>query len=168
MSGGILFIRALIAFLLLPGVFALTLPLLIGYVDSWDSLFFAPGIIVVYIGTIFLLLCIRDFYISGKGTLAPWNPPKNLVIVGLYRFVRNPMYCSILLLVLGWGIFFCSPMLILYDIILFIAFHIHIVKFEEPRLNERFGKFWEVYQENVSRWLPKRTARKSNTKERKQ
>ncbi len=158
MPGDNLFIRALLAFLLLPGLFALSLPFFIGYVDPWGSPFFAPGIIFVCIGIIFLLWCIRDFYISGKGTLAPWNPPKDLVIVGLYRFVRNPMYVSVLLVVLGWGIFFLSPMILLYDSILFFAFHISVIKFEEPRLRNRFGKSWEVYQNNISRWLPKRAS----------
>jgi len=156
MPGRHLFIRTVIAFLVLPGIFALSLPLVIGYVDPWDTPFFPPGIIVVCIGIFCLLWCIRDFYVAGKGTLAPWNPPQDLVIVGLYRFVRNPMYVSVLLVVLGWGIFFLSPMLLLYDVILFFAFHISVVKFEEPRLRNRFGTSWEVYQKNVSRWLPKR------------
>lgn len=160
MSRGRLFIQSLIAFILLPGIFSLFLPLLIGYFDHRDTTFFAPGIIIMCIGTIFLLWCIRDFYIAGNGTLAPWNPPKELVIKGLYHFVRNPMYNSVLLLVLGWGIFFCSSMIVVYDSFLFIAFHTWIVKFEEPRLKEQFGKSWKIYQKNVNRWLPSLTARK--------
>lgn len=156
MSNDKLFFQAIVAFILLPGIFALFLPLLISYIDPYDRPFFLPGSIVVCIGMILVLWCIRDFYVVGKGTLAPWNPPQNLVIVGLYRFIRNPMYVSVLLLVLGWGIFFYSPILIIYDFMLFIAFHISVVKFEEPWLHEQFGKSWEVYQENVSRWLPRK------------
>ena len=135
------------------GIFALFLSLLISYIDPWDHPFFLLGSLIVILGMILLLWCIRDFYVSGKGTLAPWNPPQNLVIIGLYRFTRNPMYISVLLLVLGWGIFFYSPILVLYDCILFIVFHIFVVKFEEPWLRARFGESWVLYKKNVSRWL---------------
>jgi protein-S-isoprenylcysteine O-methyltransferase Ste14 len=145
--------------MVLPGIFAFLLPLFIGYIDSWKTPFFTPGIIVICSGIIFLLWCVRDFYTSGKGTLAPWNPPTSLVVVGLYHFTRNPMYISVLLLVLGWGIFLRSPLLILYDFLLFIAFHIHVVKFEEPGLQKRFGTSWEVYRQNVPRWVLGRTER---------
>ena len=156
MSNNNLFFQVVVAFILLPGIFALFLPLVISYIDPWSHPFFLPGIIVMIIGIILLLWCIRDFYVLGKGTLAPWKPPRDLVIVGLYRFTRNPMYTSVLLLVLGWGIFLWSPLLILYDFILFIAFHISVVKFEEPWLHKQFGKSWEQYQKNVSRWLPEK------------
>ena len=148
--------RAVLAFILLPGIIAIGLPLLIGYIDPWDKPFFPPGIIIVFIGIILLIWCIRDFYVYGKGTLAPWNPPKELIVIGLYRFVRNPMYENVLLLVLGWGIFFLFINIILYDIFLFIAFHIRVFRIEEPCLNKKFGKSWEVYKEKVSRWLPRR------------
>ena len=153
MSNNNFFIQTVVAFILLPGIFALFLPLLISYIDPWDHPFFLPGSLIVILGMILLLWCIRDFYVSGKGTLAPWNPPQNLVIIGLYRFTRNPMYISVLLLVLGWGIFFYSPILVLYDCILFIVFHIFVVKFEEPWLRARFGESWVLYKKNVSRWL---------------
>ena len=152
--------RAVLAFILLPGIIAIGLPLLIGYFDPWGNPFFLPGIIVIFTGIILLIWCIRDFLVYGKGTLAPWNSPKDLVVNGLYRFVRNPMYESVLLLVLGWGIFFLSINIILYDIFLFIAFHIRVFRIEEPRLKKQFGKSWEIYKEKVSRWLPRKTTLK--------
>ena len=64
-----------------------------------------PGLLVMFLGTVVLGWCIRDFYISGKGTLAPWDPPRKLVVMGLYRYVRNPMYIGVLILVAGWFMF---------------------------------------------------------------
>ncbi len=105
-------------------------------------------------GSFILLWCVRDFYISGKGTLAPWSPPKRLVIVGLYRICRNPMYIGVLVLVVGWAIFATSPLLVGYFVVLVFSFHFRIVMYEEPQLLELFGAVWESYSSLVPRWLP--------------
>jgi len=152
-----MFIRALIAFIALPGIAAIVAPPLIAYFDPWKGFRWAPGIFVMCIGGFVLLWCVRDFYISGKGTLAPWDPPRKLVVVGLYRFMRNPMYVGVLLLVLGWSLYFRSPILFLYTAILALGFHIRVVKKEEPWLNEQFGNQWVLYQQEVPRWLPRTT-----------
>lgn len=107
------------------------------------------------LGFIILFRCIRDFYVSGKGTLAPWDPPKKLVVVGLYRHMRNPMYVGVLALVVGWSMLLTSPVLILYTLILAISFHIRVVTHEEPWLESRFGSEWQKYCTEVSRWLPR-------------
>jgi protein-S-isoprenylcysteine O-methyltransferase Ste14 len=62
------------------------------------------GLALLAVGLVLLLWCARDFFVSGRGTLAPWDPPKRLVIVGLYRFVRNPMYIAVLILLAGWSV----------------------------------------------------------------
>ena len=72
-------------------------------------------------------------------------PPKKIVTKGLYRFIRNPMYIGVLLLIIGWSIFFGSPLIFLYTIILGIGFHIRVVRFEEPWLKKEFGRQWEIY-----------------------
>jgi len=102
-----------------------------------------------------LLWCVRDFYLSGKGTLAPWDPPKNLVIIGLYRHARNPMYIGVLMLVSGWSAVLSSPLLLLYTIALAIGFHIRVIIHEEPWLRSTFGDEWIIYSKNVNRWLPR-------------
>ena len=150
-------IRALTAFIALPGIVALLMPPLIARFDPWKLGSWAPGILIMGLGLVVLLWCVRDFYISGKGTLAPWDPPKHLVVIGLYRFVRNPMYLGVLLLVLGWGIYLCSPALLLYLACLCVGFHVHVVRKEEPWLRAQFGKQWELYRQHVSRWLPRIT-----------
>jgi protein-S-isoprenylcysteine O-methyltransferase Ste14 len=98
---------------------------------------------------------VRDFYVSGKGTLAPWDPPKNLVVVGLYCHVRNPMYVGVLTLVAGWAVVFESPLLVLYALILAIGFHIRVLKYEEPWLASQFGNDWREYSKAVRRWIPR-------------
>ena len=150
-----MFIRALISFIALPGIFAVIAPPLIAYFDPWNRAHWIPGVFVMIIGAVVLLWCVCDFYTLGKGTLAPWDPPKKLVVLGLYRFVRNPMYIGVLLLVLGWSLYFGSPLLLLYVAILAIGFHIRVVRNEEPRLKAQFGSQWELYQQEVSRWLPR-------------
>jgi protein-S-isoprenylcysteine O-methyltransferase Ste14 len=87
--------------------------------------------------------------------LAPWDPPKKLVVIGLYRFVRNPMYIGVLLLVLGWGLYFCSPILFLYTATLSLGFHMRVITNEEPWLKAQFGIEWDLYQKEVARWLPR-------------
>ena len=147
-----MFLRALFAFLLLPFTAAIIIPKVVAVYDPWRGQTCTIGIGIISLGTIILLWCIRDFYTFGKGTLAPWNPPKKLVIIGLYRFTRNPMYTGVLLLVLGWGIYYLSPLLILYLCGLAIGFHIRIIKYEEPSLESTFGEDWTNYKTKVSRW----------------
>jgi protein-S-isoprenylcysteine O-methyltransferase Ste14 len=98
---------------------------------------------------------VRDFYRTGKGTLAPWDPPKKLVIVGLYRFVRNPMYTGVLGCVAGWSLIAGSPVLAVYTMVLAVAFHLRVIIYEEPTLARLFGDDWAHYRATVHRWLPK-------------
>ena len=148
-------LRALLAFLALPGLAAFALPALIASVDPWRSSAGWQGAPVILAGVTLLLWCVRDFYVAGKGTLAPWDPPRHLVLVGLYRFVRNPMYISVLTLVAGWSLCLASPLLVLYTVILAIGFHIRVVVSEEPWLHSRFGDEWVRYSAHVGRWVPR-------------
>jgi protein-S-isoprenylcysteine O-methyltransferase Ste14 len=105
------------------------------------------------IGTILLLWCVRDFYVSGKGTLAPWSPPRRLVIVGLYRWTRNPMYVAVTIVLLGWAIAYRSGTLLGYAIVVAIMFHLRVVFGEEPWLSRTHGEEWQRYRQHVPRWL---------------
>jgi len=147
--------RAILAFVALPGIFAVVVPPCLAYGDPWSRVPWMPGAGVMAVGALVLLWCVRDFYVSGEGTLAPWDPPKHLVVQGLYRFVRNPMYIGVLLLVLGWSLLFLSPLLCLYTACLAIGFHLRVVKYEEPRLKARFGQRWMRYRRGVPRWRPR-------------
>jgi protein-S-isoprenylcysteine O-methyltransferase Ste14 len=149
-----MFLRALGAFLVLPGLAAIIFPPLLAVFDPWSKEIFLPGSFIMLIGASLLMSCVRDFYVAGKGTLAPWDPPKNLVVVGLYRYLRNPMYVGVLTLVAGWTLLFESPLLLLYEIILAVGFHIWVLKYEEPKLESLFGNDWLRYSAAVRRWIP--------------
>ena len=96
---------------------------------------------------------VRDFYVAGKGTLAPWTPPKRLVVVGLYRFSRNPMYIAVSTILLGWVLAFQTRTLLIYAVFVLIAFHLRVVYGEEPWLARKHGRQWLEYRARVPRWL---------------
>jgi protein-S-isoprenylcysteine O-methyltransferase Ste14 len=149
-----MFVKAFLAFLTLPGLLGTVIPVTLGIVDPWRSTGNFVGAIVVALGSIVLIWCVRDFYISGKGTLAPWAPPKNLVIVGLYKYVRNPMYIGVLLIVIGIALFAGSPIVLGYFVLLTFGFHLRVIWREETWLATHFGVEWIKYKESVPRWLP--------------
>jgi protein-S-isoprenylcysteine O-methyltransferase Ste14 len=104
-------------------------------------------------GFLLLLWCVRDFYVTGKGTLAPWSPPRNLVTVGLYRFSRNPMYVAVALMLAGWTVSAWSSSLAIYTCFVIVAFHLRVVFGEEPWLARTHGAAWDEYKARVPRWL---------------
>ena len=152
-----MFFRALLAFLVLPGVVAFLLPALLATSHPQRAELAWHGGILMVVGLALLLWCVRDFYVRGRGTLAPWDPPQHLVVVGLYRFVRNPMYVGVLTLVAGWAVLFSSRLVAMYAIVLAIGFHLRVILNEEPWLRSQFGEEWERYRANVRRWRPRRT-----------
>jgi protein-S-isoprenylcysteine O-methyltransferase Ste14 len=149
-----MFFRALVAFLALPAVVGGLVPWLLLPNDRWRAAGTALGWPILLFGLVVLLWRVRDFYVIGKGTLAPWDPPKKLVIVGLYRFTRNPMYVGVLGCVLGWSLIAGSPLLLGYVGLLAAAFHLRVIFYEEPTLARQFGRDWTQYRAAVNRWLP--------------
>ncbi|MCI0535561.1 MAG: isoprenylcysteine carboxylmethyltransferase family protein [Verrucomicrobiales bacterium] len=158
--GEVLFLRALLSFLVLPGTFGGLIPAWIVSTDPNRGRGSYVGILPLTIGVAIVLWCVRDFYVAGKGTLAPWDPPKNLVVVGPYRFTRNPMYVGVSLWLVGWSLLAASPWLAGYTAILVIGFHLRVLLYEEPRLRKQFGDEWVRYAATVPRWWPNRPRRK--------
>lgn len=148
-----MFLRALIAFLALPGVVAFALPLAWLFATGHRHIEQALGVLPLAAGVIALLWCVRDFYVSGKGTLAPWAPPKRLVAVGLYRYTRNPMYVAVITILLGWSATFAAAGLLVYAALVAAAFYLRVVRIEEPALARLFGSEWQAYQARVPRWF---------------
>ena len=107
------------------------------------------------IGGAILLWSFWNFLIQGRGTPAPIEPPKELVAAGFYRYVRNPMYVGILLILIGHFLWFKEIWLIVYAAIVFLAFHLFITLYEEPTLKKKFGAAYEAYLEKVPRWIPR-------------
>jgi protein-S-isoprenylcysteine O-methyltransferase Ste14 len=149
--------RALLAFLALPGLIALLVPPVLAMLDPWRAGTWPAGLLVLAAGAIVLIMCVRDFLVLGGGTLAPWDPPRRLVVVGLYRYNRNPMYVGVLLIVFGWSLLLRSPLLLVYGLVLVLAFHLRVLWSEEPWLARQFGERWDAYAAAVPRWLPRLT-----------
>jgi protein-S-isoprenylcysteine O-methyltransferase Ste14 len=106
-------------------------------------------------GVVLLALCIVEFARSGKGTLSPLDPPRTLVVRGLYRYVRNPMYLSVTLIILGEAMLMRSSAMVVYWAIWFIWVNVFVVGYEEPTLRRMFGASYEEYTRRVGRWIPK-------------
>lgn len=147
-----MFVRALVAFLALPGIVAFAVPAL-WIVHDGRMLAHPSGLVALALGTVLLLWCVRDFYVAGKGTLAPWSPPQRLVVVGLYRFSRNPMYVAVSIVLLGWAAAFASQGLFIYALAVMVAFHIRVVLGEEPWLARTHASQWQEYAGRVRRWF---------------
>ena len=147
-----MFLRALAAFLALPGTVAFLVPLWLVREPSAEP-FHAVALLPLAVGVFLLLWCVRDFYVSGKGTLAPWAPPRMLVSGGLYRWSRNPMYLAVGTILFAWAIGFHSRDLLLYACVVMVAFHMRVVFGEEPWLSRTHGDEWRRYQSQVPRWL---------------
>ncbi len=106
-------------------------------------------------GGVILLWSFWNFLHEGGGTPAPVDPPKELVATGFYRYVRNPMYLGILLMLTGYFLWFGYWSLLIYSIFIFIATHLFIVLYEEPALKKKFGTAYEDYLKQVPRWIPR-------------
>ena len=148
-----MFARALLAFFVLPGVVAFAVPIVWLFVTSHTALVQPWGLAPLLLGVAGLLWCVRDFYVSGKGTVAPWSPPENLVVVGLFHYTRNPIYVSVTLILLGWAASFGVRGLFTYAVIVAVGFHLRVVFGEEPWLARKHGAQWNEYTRRVPRWF---------------
>lgn len=115
------------------------------------------GVALIAAGATALIECFVRFARTSGGTPSPLAPTQRLVVTGLYRFVRNPMYVAVLMLIMGQMFVFASAGLMAYAIVIWLAFHIFVVAFEERRLAAEFPEDYEVYTEHVGRWIPRLT-----------
>ncbi len=113
------------------------------------------GMVIGAAGAVVALWCIFTFATIGKGTPAPFDPPRRLVIRGPYRFVRNPMYIGAGLALASAALFYESLPLLAYAGLFFLATHVFVVLYEEPTLRRTFGPEYEAYCRQVSRWWPR-------------
>jgi protein-S-isoprenylcysteine O-methyltransferase Ste14 len=127
------------------------------WVDSspivWLSRF--AGAVFMIVGFALFSWCVSLFVRVGQGTLAPWDPTRNLVAIGPYRFVRNPMISGVALLLIGQAWLWGSWVVGLWAGVFILINHVYFVFFEEPGLEERFGESYRPYKENVPRWVPR-------------
>jgi protein-S-isoprenylcysteine O-methyltransferase Ste14 len=154
-----LFFRNLFFTLLQPGLVAGFIPWYL-LKDSWKGLvyraldwnYFLGGGLAL-LGCCMLFYCIWNFAVVGRGTLSPADPTTTLVISGLYRYSRNPMYIGVLLMLTGEAIFSGAAVLGYYALFVFVLFHGFIILFEEPRLRRDFGAAYIAYCQKTRRWV---------------
>ena len=114
------------------------------------------GLIPIAIGGVLVLWTLADFLTAGRGTPAPFDPPRRLVSGALYAWVRNPMYLAVTTILFGEAVLFWSLTLLLLAAATRLVFHLAVVLYEEPGLRARFGASYESYTRRVPRWLPRR------------
>ncbi len=114
------------------------------------------GMILVAIGTAIAFWCVFTFVFIGKGTPAPFDPPRKLVVRGPYRFVRNPMYIGAGTTLAGAALYYGSLSILVYSGLFFLIVHLFVVLYEEPTLRRTFGHEYEEYFRRVRRWIPKK------------
>jgi protein-S-isoprenylcysteine O-methyltransferase Ste14 len=113
------------------------------------------GLAPIAAGAVVLMRCIWDFATAGRGTLSPVDPPKQLVVRGLYRYVRNPMYVAVMTILLGETLLFWSFEMLIYTGIFFTIVNIFVLFYEERVLGRQFGESYANYCRRVNRWLPR-------------
>ncbi len=118
---------------------------------GWPQLL---GVTVGAVGVVLALSCVLAFAVVGKGTPAPFDPPRQLVVRGPYRFVRNPMYLGAALALGGAALFYRSWHLLAYMGSFLLVTHLFVVRYEEPTLRRTFGEEYERYCRRVRRWWP--------------
>ena len=122
----------------------------------------AAAVLVVGAGIYFR--CLWDFVIAGRGLPSPVDHPKKLVVCGLYRYVRNPMYVGVLLVLIGEALLLRSIVLIWYALAVLALVHVYILVYEERYLQYRFGQSYTEYRNKVRRWIPGRPYQPSDVK----
>jgi protein-S-isoprenylcysteine O-methyltransferase Ste14 len=143
-----------------PGTVGILLP---WYITRWNfhepffHLYFLRwlGGLLIILALPILLNAFGRFAIEGFGTPAPIMPTRHLIVTGPYRYVRNPMYVSVLALIIGQALLFGSISLLIYGAMVWSLFHLFVLFYEEPKLRKTYGEEFESFCRNVPRWVPR-------------
>ena len=127
-------------------------PVFGGPLPSWT---WPIGVILASTGAALALTCAALFAIRGKGTPAPFDPPRTLVAFGPYRAVRNPMYIGGWLLIAGFALIGRSSSVLAIAFAFLVLAHLFVILYEEPTLTAKFGASYDEYRKTVPRWIPK-------------
>ena len=151
-------------------LFFLIAPFTIGFVVPWwiagwdigtstpeGNLFRVAGVVLVLMGMVPLVESFGRFALVGLGTPAPVAPPQHLVVTGFYRYVRNPMYLGVLMIILGNALILRNWAVGAYGVLVTLGFTAFVIGYEEPTLRRSFGAEYAEYCRNVPRWRPRLT-----------
>lgn len=160
----LLLLRSIFFTFLLPGTVTVLIPYWIILSNDARTSSDHPvlryfGLLPIAIGAAGLLWCIWEFFSEGRGTLAPVDPPRHLVVRGLYRYVRNPMYVAVVMILLGEAILFMSARVLVEAVVFMISAYLFVVFYEERILRMQFGESYERYLHQVGRWIPRPRSR---------
>ncbi len=153
------------AILILPGNVLVVVPGLVIWLSGWGPAAWqaspatfgalALAFVLASLGITLMVRTVGLFLRRGKGTPAPWDPPRKLVVEGVYRHVRNPMISGVICVLLAEALLFQSLPLTVWAALLVAANTFYIPKFEEPGLERRFGEAYRIYKASVPRWIPR-------------
>lgn len=150
---------SLVFLLLAPGTVAGVVPWWISRWE-WQRPLLGTGVsrvaggALVAVGVAALLDSFARFALRGLGTPAPVLPTRHLVVTGLYRHVRNPMYVAVVAVILGQALLLGDARLLGYGLLLWLVFHLFVLGYEDPKLRSTFGAEYERFRANVPRWIP--------------
>ncbi len=152
-------LKTLLFTLVVPGTVAVGVPywLLGGFPAPARGFLAWLGLLCLVAGASIYFRCAWEFAVRGLGTPAPIAPTKFLVVSGLHRYVRNPMYLGVALVILGEAALFRAPHLVKYAALMLLIAHFFVVFYEEPTLRRQFGESYEEYKHTVPRWIPRLT-----------
>ena len=154
-----LFLKNMIFTLLVPGTVAFYVPVFVFPHQSFELTEIAIiGFPLLVVGSSIYFWCLWDFATFGRGTPLPLDPPRHLVVRGLYRYTRNPMYVGVVTTIFGWALFYESPDISIYGVCVALVFHFAVLVIEEPILRKSFGPTYDEYCDKVNRWLPTKRA----------
>jgi protein-S-isoprenylcysteine O-methyltransferase Ste14 len=155
------------AIIVLPGTVTILVPAVLiassGDRVGWGlgtvagALLVLLGVALIGAGLALWAWTVRLFARVGKGTLAPWDPTRRLVVQGPYRYVRNPMISGVIAILLGEAAVFGRPSMLIWLAAFAVINHAYFILVEEPGLIRRFGEEYREYKRNVPRWIPRRT-----------
>jgi protein-S-isoprenylcysteine O-methyltransferase Ste14 len=148
--------------ILVPGTELVIIPLVVVLWDLGPRIELGParyaGVVPLLAGLAVILRCFADFVHRGCGTPAIYDPPRELVVAGLYRYVRNPQYVGVVLVIVGEALLSGRAALFGYAALMAVGYHLFVRYYEEPTLGRLFGGSYTRYREAVPRWLPRRRA----------
>ena len=158
--------QLLLGIIALPETTLVIIPGILLWLTASDSTGVAPpgpaqpvfwlSVLMAGVGLLLALWTARLLIAVGKGTPAPWDPPRKLVVFGPYRYVWNPMITGVLLVLAGEALFFGSWPIVCWLLVFYLIHALYLLRFEEPGLERRYGEDYREYKVNVPRWLPRR------------
>jgi protein-S-isoprenylcysteine O-methyltransferase Ste14 len=160
-----LWLRTVLFTIVVPGTELVLIPIVVVLLGLGPRLGSGParysGLVPLLAGLVVIARCFADFVHRGRGTPAIYDPPRELVVAGLYRHVRNPQYVGVVLILVGEALLTGMVVLFGFAALMAVGYHLFVRYYEEPTLGRLFGEPYAHYRATVPRWLPRWPGRTS-------